>query len=439
MNRKAETILRSRRAVLHGGERPASIGFRDGIITSIQDYESAGEDLGDLVILPGLIDPHVHVNEPGRTEWEGFATATRAAAAGGITLIADMPLNSSPVTTTVAALDAKRRAAAGQLTIDVAFHGGLVQGNGAEIPALVEAGVTAIKAFLCHSGLDEFPNAERADLRLALNQLAALNVPLLAHAELVHEVPAMKNPRCYADYLASRPRSFESDAIALLIALCRESGAAVHIVHLADALSLTMLKAARREGLPVTVETCPHYLLFDPAEIPDGATRYKCAPPIREDRERLIQALLDGDIDMIASDHSPCLPEMKRSDGRFDLAWGGISSLQLGLSIVLAAGGARVTPSHVARWMSESPARLLGVDHQRGTIEVGKRADLTVVDWQQQWRVHAKSLQHRHAITPYDGRTLRGVVHRTYLAGECVYQDGQFAATISGTMVNRHG
>ena len=438
MTRKAETILRSRRVALPGGERPAAVGFRDGIITSIQAYETTGEDLGDLVILPGLIDPHVHVNEPGRTDWEGFSSATRAAAAGGITLIADMPLNSSPVTTTAAALDTKRHATAGQLAIDVAFHGGLVQGNAGQIPALVKAGVPAVKAFLCHSGLDEFPNAKPEDLRLALKHLAALHVPLLAHAELVHEMPAMSNPRRYADYLASRPRSFESNAIALLIELCRESGAAVHIVHLADAHSLPMLKAARHEALPITVETCPHYLFFDPAEIAEGATQYKCAPPIREDREQLMQALFDGDIDMVASDHSPCLPAMKRSDGRFDLAWGGISSLQLGLPIVLTAGGDRVTPSHAARWMSDAPAKLLGVDHQRGSIEVGKRADFAVIDWKRTWTVDANKLQHRHAITPYDGRTLRGVVRRTYLAGERVYQDGRFAAAALGTMVKRH-
>lgn len=439
MNRKAETILRSRRVALPGGERPAAVGFREGVITSIHAYETTGEDLGDLVILPGLIDPHVHVNEPGRTEWEGFATATRAAAAGGFTLIADMPLNSSPVTTTLAALETKRHAAAGQLAIDVAFHGGLVQGNAAQIPALVKAGVTAIKAFLCHSGLDEFPNAKPSDLRPALRHLAALHVPLLAHAELVHDMPAMRNPRCYADYLASRPRSFESDAIALLIELCRETRAAVHIVHLADAHSLALLKSARHEGLPLTVETCPHYLFFDPSEIADGATQYKCAPPIREDRGQLMQALFDGDIDMIASDHSPCLPAMKRSDGRFDLAWGGISSLQLGFSIVLAAGGDRVTPTHLSRWMSQVPARLLGVDHQRGSIEVGKRADFAVVDWEKTGIVDARKLQHRHAITPYDGRSLRGVVRRTYLAGECVYEDGRFAAATSGTIVTRHG
>ena len=439
MSGKAEVILRSRRVVLPEGERPAAVGFCDGVITSISPYGTKGEDLGDRVILPGLIDPHVHVNEPGRTEWEGFTTATRAAAAGGITLIADMPLNSSPVTTTAATLRTKRAAAAGKLTIDVAFHGGLVQDNLADISALLDAGAVGVKAFLCHSGLDDFPNARPSDLRQAMWLLAARNVPLLAHAELAHDMPAMSNPRRYADYLATRPRSFERDAIVLLIDLCRQTGAMVHIVHLADAGSLPLLAQARLEGLPITVETCPHYLYFDPAQIPDGATQYKCAPPIREDREALMTALLHGEIDLVASDHSPCLPQMKQTDGRFDLAWGGISSLELGLSILIAAGGGRVQPSHVARWMSQAPARLLGVDATRGSIEVGKRADFAIVEWERTWTVDAAALHQRHTITPYAGKTLRGMVERTILAGESVFHHGTFAANPRGKMVTRHG
>ncbi|MEM6654784.1 MAG: allantoinase AllB [Planctomycetota bacterium] len=419
-----DRILSSRRVVTPAGEVAASIAVREGRIVEVGGYDPAagedfGDDFGDLVLLPGLVDPHVHLNEPGRTEWEGFATGTAAAAAGGVTTLVDMPLNSSPVTTTVAALDAKRAAAAGKLSVDVGFHAGLVPGNGQHIAPLVAAGVLGVKAFLCHSGIDEFPAATQRELRAAMPLLAERGVPLLAHAELVHPTPPPADPRRYADYAASRPPSYERDAIALLIDLCRETGCRTHVVHLADAGSLPMLAAARADGLPLTVETCPHYLTFAAEEIADGATEYKCAPPIRDaaNREALWQGLADGVIDFIASDHSPCPPAMKhQDDGRFDLAWGGISSLQLTLPVVWTEASRRGhTLAEVVDWLCHRPAELVGV--AAGVSQAGP-ANLVVFDPEAEFVVRGDALHHRHTVTPYDGRTLRGVVRQTLVRGE---------------------
>lgn len=418
-----QLVLTSRRVVTPEGERPATVRVRDGVIASIDAYESSSgqascEDLGDVALLPGLVDPHVHLNEPGRTDWEGFATGTAAAAAGGVTTLIDMPLNSSPVTTTIAALEAKRAAAAGKLSVDVGFYAGLVPGNEAEIPALLDAGVRGVKAFLCHSGIDDFPAATEKELRAVMPVLAEHGVPLLAHAELIHPVPQMADPTRYADYLASRPPEFERDAIALLIDLCRETGCPTHIVHLADAGSLPMLAAARAEGLPLTVETAPHYLTFAAEEIADGATAYKCAPPIRDatNREALWRGFAEGVIDFIATDHSPCPPEMKQLDtGRFDQAWGGISSLQLTLPIVWTEASRRgFSLGQVVDWLSHGPAKL--VDLETGIVE-GAPANLVAVDLDNEFTVQGDQLEHRHKLTPYEGRTLRGVVQRTYLRG----------------------
>lgn len=415
-----EIVLSSRRVVTPEGERPATVRVRDGAIAAIQAYDpAAGEDLGDHALLPGLVDPHVHLNEPGRTDWEGFATGTAAAAAGGVTTLVDMPLNSSPVTTTVEALQAKRAATAGKLSVDVGFYAGLVPGNEDQIEPLLDAGVRGVKAFLCHSGIDDFPAATDKELRAVMPLLAERGVPLLVHAELVHPTPPMASPTRYANYLASRPPSFERDAIALLIELCRETGCRTHVVHLADAGSLPTLDAARGEGLPLTVETGPHYLTFAAEEVPDGSTVYKCAPPIRDaaNREALWRGLADGVIDFIATDHSPCPPEMKGLDtGRFDRAWGGISSLQLSLPIVWTGAARRGhTLSEVVDWLCHHPAKLVGVD---AGIRVGGPADLVVFDTDSTFVVHGDALAHRHPLTPYEGRELRGVVGRTYLRGD---------------------
>lgn len=417
-----EFAIHSQRVVLSDRVVPACLVVRRGVITEIlsvaNDCEIPVIDVGQLAILPGLIDPHVHFNDPGREHWEGFQSGTLAAAAGGITTIVDMPLNSSPVTTTVAAMDAKVAASSGQIAIDVGLHGGLVPGNAHRIAELIDAGVIGIKAFLCHSGIDDFPNVSGEHLALAMPQLADAGVVLLAHAEIATPMPPMLNPRSYRDYLASRPPRFERHAIEMLIDLCRQTGCRTHIVHLADAGSIDSLKAARAAGLPITVETCPHYLTFTADQIADGQTQFKCAPPIRdpENRERLWQALRDGVIDLIASDHSPCPPTMKAMDsGRFDQAWGGISSVQLGLAAVWTEASQRgFSLPDVARWMSHSPGSVFGI---RAGIAVGNPASVVVLDPEATFRVDAAQLFHRHRVTPYDGRMLRGIVHATLIRG----------------------
>jgi allantoinase len=418
-NQITDIVIQGQRVVFEDRIEPAALVIQEGIIREIIGYgQPEAIDVGEAAILPGLIDPHVHLNEPGRTEWEGMATGTTAAAWGGITSLCDMPLNSAPVTTSVEALQQKRLAAAGQLSMDVGFHGGVVPGNVHEIASLLDAGVLGIKAFLCHSGIDDFPNVGEKELLEIMPILAARGVPLLAHAEIAKPLAAMSDPRRYADYLESRPPSFEREAIAMLIQLCRETRCPVHIVHLADAGSVAMLRDARANGLPITVETCPHYLTFVAEEIPDGATQFKCAPPIRnwENREGLWSALQEGVIDLIASDHSPCPPAMKSLDeGRFDQAWGGISSLQVGLPVIWAEAVTRgFGLADIVRWMSREPARLLGL--HRG-IQVGCPADLVIFDTATSWVVDGEMLYHRHKVTPYDRRLVRGLVRQTLVRG----------------------
>jgi allantoinase len=394
--------------------------------------------------MPGLVDTHVHTNEPGRTEWEGFRAATRAAAAGGVTTLIDMPLNSIPATSTVAGLRAKREAAAGQCWVDVGFWGGLVPGNNVEIGPLLAAGARGFKCFLVPSGVEEFPHVSEHDLRKALPELAARGAVLLVHAELPGPLEAAGadasiDPRSYAAYLRSRPPEAEVEAIRLLIRLCREFGARIHIVHLSAAEALPLLREARANGLPITVESCPHYLHFAAEEIPDGATQYKCAPPIREraNRERLWEALAEGLIDLVVSDHSPCPPALKALDlGDFERAWGGISSLQLGLSLVWRGARERgYPPERLAEWMSRAPARLARLDHRKGAIAVGRDADLVVWSPETDFVVEPAALHHRHKLTPYAGARLPGVVEMTFLRGEKIYDRGEFRTGPSGRIL----
>ena len=438
--------VRGRRVVTPEGVRPATVRVEGGRIAAIEAW-GAGKggggaegvlDAGDLVVSPGVVDPHVHVDEPGRTEWEGFESATRAAAAGGVTTLVDMPLNSVPATTTAAALAAKRSAAAGECRVDVGFWGGLVPGNtgpsGADVEDLIAAGVLGFKAFLVDSGVEEFPAVSLDGLRRAAPLLAAAGLPLLVHSEdpdviacaAAAGAPGGAAARRYAAYLASRPPGAEIEAIRGLLGLCREvRGLRLHVVHLASSGALPLLAAARADGLAVTVETCPHYLTFAAEEIAGGATEFKCAPPIREaaEREALWRALLDGAIDLMASDHSPCPPAMKRrEEGDFFAAWGGIASLQLLLPAVWTGARARGAGlERLARWLSERPAALAGLTGRKGAIAPGCDADLVIWDPDASFTVDPGRLEHRHPITPYAGRELFGVVAVTVLRGELVY------------------
>jgi allantoinase len=436
----AGMVIRSTRVVLPGGVQPADVHVSGGRIEAVASaFATAAadkpashlsprdlHDVGNLVVMPGIVDSHVHVNEPGRTEWEGFRTATAAAAAGGITTIVDMPLNSVPATTSVRGLEEKRAAARGAL-VNVAFWGGVVPGNAGELEALADAGVRGFKCFLSPSGVAEFEHVGEAELRTALPILARRGLPLLAHAELPTElqVPAPDaNPRRYATWLATRPAAAEVAAIALLISLCREYGAHIHVVHLAAADALPILRAARAEGLPITVETCPHYLTFCADDIADGATLLKCAPPIRAraHREALWHALRDGDIDLVATDHSPCPPALK-GDGDFLAAWGGIASLELSLAATWTGASARgLSIERLAGWLSASPARLAGLT-SRGAIEPGRDADFVIWDPDAEFRVDAQALRQRHKRTPYAGLVLRGRVAETWVGGRVVYRE----------------
>jgi allantoinase len=442
-------IVHSGRVVLPEGMQPATLHVREGRIERIdRDVQSAPPDVdidaSDLVILPGLVDTHVHINEPGRTDWEGFAAATRAAAAGGVTTLVDMPLNSIPATTTVQALDEKRAAAQGQLHVDVAFWGGVVPGNSEDLEPLILAGVRGFKCFLSPSGVDEFPNVTEADLQKALPVIRNWHVPLLAHAEWPAELrEPLGERRRYSTWLDSRPPEAERRAIRLLANLsfdCARSRAVcrVHIVHLATSAALPVIREARARGVPVTVETCPHYLTFAAEDIPDGDTRFKCAPPIRSsaEREQLWNALIAGEIDLIATDHSPAPPAMKRlADGDFVAAWGGIASLQVGLAAVWTEARERgVSPEKIARWMSEAPAHLARLSPHKGNLTVGADADFVIWDPDGETLVDQTALYHRHPLTPYHGRRLAGEVKTTVLGGEVIYDDDVCAGVPKGRL-----
>ncbi|MGY0538217.1 allantoinase AllB [Nocardioides sp. YJ-D4] len=429
MSRDLDVVIRAARMVTPEGERAGAVGVRDGAIVAVapiaEDLTAARvvELADDEVLMPGVVDAHVHVNDPGRTEWEGFASATRAAAAGGVTTIVDMPLNSIPPTCDLPALDLKRKTAASQAYVDVGFWGGAIPGNVAELRTLHEAGVSGFKCFLLHSGVDEFPPLDADELELAMREIASFDGLLIVHAEDAHAIEHAPEAggAAYERFLHSRPRGAENLAIAQVIELARWTGCRVHILHVSSSDVLAMLASARRDGVPITAETCPHYLTFAAEEIPDGATQYKCCPPIREaaNRELLWQGLRDGVIDMVVTDHSPSTPDLKALDtGDFGVAWGGISSLQLGLSAVWTEAKSRgFTLADVARWMSEAPARHAGLA-RKGQIAVGHDADFAVLAPEASYVVDAARLHHKNAVTPYHGRSLAGVVRATWLRGE---------------------
>lgn len=449
-----ELVVRGHRVVTPAGLQPSAIHIRAGRIAALGRYDEIPSgvpvyEAGQSVVMPGLVDTHVHINEPGRTEWEGFDTATRAAAAGGVTTLIEMPLNSIPATTTRAALEAKIEAARGRCWVDVGFWGGVVPGNAAELRPLYEGGAFGFKCFLVPSGVPEFVHVTEADLRAALPQLASLGAVLLAHSELPAPIEAAAvgvrstDPRRYATWLASRPREAENQAIALLIRLSREFGARIHIVHLSSSDALPLLRQARQDGLLVSVETCHHYLSFAAAEIGNGATEFKCAPPIREqeNQEPLWAALGDGLIDFVVTDHSPCPPAVKCGDsGDFLRAWGGISSLQLSLPALWTQARRRgIGFERIAEWLCRGPARLASLDTRKGQIAVGYDADLVVWDPEAGFEVKPEELHHRHKLTPYCGRTLYGKVEATFLRGKKIYERGCFSDSPRGALLRREG
>ncbi|MEI2739202.1 MAG: allantoinase AllB [Chitinophagaceae bacterium] len=422
-----DAAILSNRTITPGGIRRAVVLIKDGkiidVVTELPHGDFPVTDVGDDVLMAGIVDPHVHINEPGRTEWEGFDTATKAALAGGITSLVEMPLNASPVTTTAKAFDEKIKATAGKLHTNCGFWGGIIPGNENEIEPLIEKGVLGFKAFLTHSGIDEFPNVTEKDLRKAMPLIAKHDLPLLVHCEL--DDASLNLPkgddRSYAEYLSSRPKQWEDNAIALMIRLCEEFNCRTHIVHLSSADSIEQIANAKQKGLPLTVETSQHYLYFNAEEIPDGRTEYKCAPPIREQENNfmLSQALKFGIIDFVATDHSPAPPEMKEIvSGNFMKAWGGISSVQFALPALWTATkkyGSILTD--MARWLCEKPALLPRLKN-KGRIERGYDADFVIWNPEEQFMVTQDIIHHRHKITPYLGEQLYGVVKQTWLGGQ---------------------
>ncbi|MFD8734529.1 allantoinase AllB [Streptomyces sp. NPDC059618] len=432
---EAELVLRSTRVITPEGTRAASVAVAAGKITAVLPYDAGvpsgarSQDLGDDVLLPGLVDTHVHVNDPGRTEWEGFWTATRAAAAGGITTLIDMPLNSLPPTTTVAGLRTKRDVARSKAHVDVGFWGGALPGNVKDLQPLHDAGVFGFKAFLSPSGVEEFPELDQEQLARSLAEIAGFGGLLIVHAEDPHHLaaaPQKGGPR-YADFLASRPRDAEDTAIEGLIALAGRLGARVHVLHLSSSDALPLIAAARADGVRLTVETCPHYLTLTAEQVPDGASEFKCCPPIREaaNQDLLWRALADGTIDCVVTDHSPSTADLKTDD--FATAWGGISGLQLSLSAVWTEARRRGHGlEDVVRWMSSRTAELVGLGGRKGAIAAGHDADFAVFAPDESFTVDPAALQHRNRVTAYAGRTLDGVVRSTWLRGERVFADGEF-------------
>lgn len=448
----SELSIHSKRVMLASGLQDASILIDNGKITSIIEGKADKTmartlvHAGDSVVMPGLIDCHVHINEPGRSYWEGFETATQAAAAGGVTSLVDMPLNSTPVTTSVNNLRKKAEAARGKLFVNCAFWGGIVPGNSSELEALLKAGVPGFKVFLTHSGIEDFPNTSLKELEKIAPVLAKYNVPLLVHAELESANPAIreleKDPCSYPAYLHSRPRSWEDQAIKAMIDLCEKHRLRVHIVHLSSSDSIEQIRVARNKNLPLSVETCPHYLYFNAEKIPDADTRFKCAPPIREkeNNDQLWKALEEGLIDFIVTDHSPAPPEIKEQlSGNLKDAWGGIASLQFSLPVMWTLCLQHKIPlQQISQWMSTRIADFMGWKN-KGRIEIGADADLVIWSPEKKIKVSKNLIRFKHKITPYEGELLSGLIEKTYVGGNLVYDRGSFVSSPSGKIIlNSH-
>jgi allantoinase len=446
-NRKENLVIYSKRVVLPTEIGAFSITIADGKIAAIQKGKIEPKDLpfydyNNSVIMPGIIDPHVHINEPGRTEWEGFYTGTTAAAAGGITTLVDMPLNSSPVTINVQELEKKLVATKGKLHVNSGFWGGIIPGNTADLLPLAKAGVLGFKAFLTHSGIDEFPNADEATLRAAYEALKGTDLPILAHCELTtgtYDEALVQNPTNYQAYLQSRPRKWENDAVDLMLKLAEEYQHPTHIVHLSSSDSLEAIRAAKKRGVPVTIETCPHYICFHAEAIPNGDTRYKCAPPIREkaNNELLWEALLDGTLDFIGSDHSPAPPNIKALDtGNFKEAWGGISGIQFTLSALWTEGQKYgLGLERLRTILCEAPAKFIAYEAEIGKIKVGYAADFVIWSPETSYLVTQEQIEAKHKVSPYEGKTLQGLVEATIVNGNLVWEDGHLNKKNQGRLL----
>ncbi len=445
---EAEKAIHSKRVLLPDGIRDVTLLIGNGTILSIEPGKWSAPkgfpfiEAGESLIMPGLIDSHVHINEPGRTDWEGFESMTKAAAAGGITTLVDMPLNSSPVTTNTKALQAKLDAAKGKLMVNVGCYGGIVPGNSDQLEALAKAGVLGFKVFLTHSGIDEFPETSMKELDRVAPSLAKLGLPLLAHAELDNSHPGQAELEddhySYNAYLHSRPNNWEDEAVRQLIALCEKHKVRTHIVHLSSASALPMIREARAKGLPLTAETCPHYVYFSSEKIPDADTRFKCAPPIRDaaNNQLLWDALTDHTLDFIVTDHSPAPPETKELDsGDLKAAWGGIASIQFSLPVVWTLAKQRKnTLEEVAAWMSTRVADFLGLP-KKGRIQVGADADLVIWSPDKKMKINRNNIQFRHKVTPYEGEMVFGVVEQTWVNGELAYDRGGFVSSPPGKIL----
>jgi len=426
-NKKA---IYSDRCWLDGKLQPGTVCIENNIITEIHfNKTSEAEDVGGHILMPGIIDAHVHINEPGRTDWEGFDTATQAAAAGGITTVVDMPLNASPVTTTVAAFNEKLEASKNKLYVNVGFYGGLIPGNQNELEGLMKAGVLGIKCFLTHSGIDEFPNVSEKEIDEAMPIIAKYGLPLLAHCEIFDNEVDSKLPdfpNSYQHYLESRPKQWENDAVDLMIKLCRKHNCKTHIVHVSSAEALIEIKDAKSAGLPLTAETCAHYIYFNAEDIPDANCLYKCAPPIREreNNDQLKEALVSGVLDFIATDHSPAPPDIKELEtGNLQKAWGGIAGLQFLLPASWTAMKEKISIEKFIPLLTENPAKFLEADKKKGKLAVGYDADLVVWDPEEKFEVKATDILHRYNCSPYCGQSLYGTVRQTIVNGITVYQN----------------
>ncbi len=458
-----DTAIISNRTITPAGIKKAVVLIRNGKIADVVDNLPEGDfpvtEVGDNVLMPGIVDPHVHINEPGRVDWEGFDTATKAAIAGGITSLVEMPLNASPVTTTAKAFDEKIQSSFDKLRMTTKLHtncgfwGGVIPGNEKDIEPLIERGVLGFKAFLTHSGIEEFPNVMEDDLRKAMPIIAKHGLPLLVHCELEHTSNTLRqastnqvldrqgDKQSYQNYLLSRPKKWEDDAIALMIRLCEQFNCRVHIVHVSSASSIIQIEQAKQKGLPLTAETAQHYLYFCAEEIKDGQTQFKCAPPIRNkaNNNQLWKALQNGILNFVATDHSPATPDLKEiTSGNFLKAWGGIASLQIALPVLWTAAKQRnIGVVHIAKWLSENPAKLIGLEHKKGRIEKGYDADLVIWNPDESFTVTEQMILHKHKITPYLGEQLYGTVHSTYLGGMVVYHANGQLQLQAGSIITR--